>query len=239
MTRPYIHKIKDPKAQPKFSIIILGAGLGTRINGESKPLLKMGGETVIKRQLRLLKAKYGAGVDITFVGGYKYAEVISHIKDDCKIVINERYNETNVAYSLFLGLLATNHRNCLVVYGDLIFDYDALPSISDSSLLVVDDHQMKKEEIGVIVQSRQAVNMLYEPKTKWCQIGYFTPEYTTPLFDYCRVSSHHKHFGYEAINHLLSEVGAINTTQCGGKINEIDLYKDLEEARIKFHEGHM
>jgi choline kinase len=234
MTRHYIHKIKENANLGDFSVIILGAGTGTRINGECKPLLKIGSECIAKRQIRILKSKYGKNTDIIFVGGYKYAEVVSHIRGDCRILINERYNDTNVAYSMLLGLLATNKKNCLIVYGDLVFDFDSLPELSNKPFLLVDDHQFKKEEIGVIVQSNQIVNMLYEPKTKWCHIAYLTSDYSTALFNYCKASLHHKHFGYEAINDIINNVGPLNLVKCKSLISEVDTYKDLEEARTKF-----
>lgn len=235
MGRDHIFKIKkNAKKIQDFSVIIPAAGLGTRVGGESKPLLKIGNEYLIQRQIRILKERYGQNLEIIAVLGYKNPEIISVLKNSCNIIINERFNTTNVVYSIYLGLLASMKKSSMLLYGDLVFDYDALPEINEDSLLLTDDKQMKKDEIGVLLQGTNIVNLIYDTNTKWCQIGFLTEEYLKNLFDYCKLAIKHKHFGYEALNYCISELKPIKSVPCQGKIVEIDTFKDLENAQKIF-----
>ena len=72
-------KINKPS---KYSVVILAAGIGKRLNipGFSGPkcLLKIDGKTLIQSQLENL-AKRGF-VDISMVVGYRHLEIINTIK---------------------------------------------------------------------------------------------------------------------------------------------------------------
>ena len=85
--------------------IILAAGRGTRLNGgdrrEPKALVRLGGMSLIERQIRVLRA---AGIrDIAVVVGCEADRVRSHCGPGITYIENERYAETNSLYSLWLA----------------------------------------------------------------------------------------------------------------------------------------
>jgi amidophosphoribosyltransferase len=84
-------------------------------------MIDIGGESIIERQIRLLKA---CNIEnIIVVVGYKFETVV--ISNDVKKVVNFEYNSTGNAYSLSLALQFV-YDDCIVLDGDLIFQKSAL-----------------------------------------------------------------------------------------------------------------
>lgn len=85
--------------------IILAAGGGSRLraasNGTHKGLLKVGEQSFIEHQLKLL-GSLNIG-EVCVVVGHKADQVRSVIGDAAEYVINPRYAETNSLYSLWLA----------------------------------------------------------------------------------------------------------------------------------------
>src|SRR5687768_4185473 len=84
--------------------IILAAGRGSRLNGGKgdmpKCLVTVGGETLLARNARILRA---AGVnDLTVVVGCA-ADTVRRSIPDATFVDNPRFAETNSLYSLWLS----------------------------------------------------------------------------------------------------------------------------------------
>ena len=85
--------------------IILAAGKGSRLNGTAgespKCLVKVGGETLIERQIRMLRR---AGIDdIVVVVGCQAEQVRRACGQDITYVENSEYAQTNSMYSLWLA----------------------------------------------------------------------------------------------------------------------------------------
>ena len=123
-----------------MKVIILAAGMGSRLrpltNDKPKCMIKLLGQTLIERQIKIFHS-YGIN-DITIVTGYK-----SKVVDipDVNYVNNVNYETTNMNESLFRALLKTEMceectsgcRECngtglspakpiLVTYGDIAFE---------------------------------------------------------------------------------------------------------------------
>jgi len=123
-----------------MKVIILAAGMGSRLrpltNDKPKCMIKLLGQTLIERQIKIFHS-YGIN-DITIVTGYK-----SKVVDipDVNYVNNVNYETTNMNESLFRALLETEMceectsgcRECngtglspakpiLVTYGDIAFE---------------------------------------------------------------------------------------------------------------------
>src|SRR5512132_1294933 len=85
--------------------IILAAGVGSRLQvlsgGKPKCLVEIGGRPLILHQLEAL-ADHGIG-PVLIVAGYKSEEVRAVVGDRAEFVINDRYQETNSLYSLWLA----------------------------------------------------------------------------------------------------------------------------------------
>jgi choline kinase len=121
--------------------IILAAGRGSRLNGESsntpKCLVRLGGVSLVERQIDTLHA---CGVhDIVVIVGCAAEEVRAHCGTGVRFVENAQYASTNSLYSLWTArhLLADGFvvMNCDVVLHPRLLD-DLLTAHHDDALLI-------------------------------------------------------------------------------------------------------
>jgi L-glutamine-phosphate cytidylyltransferase len=148
--------------------VILAAGRGSRLGprfaGLPKCLLRIGGVTLLERQLASLRF---AGVRaITVVAGYEAARVSAVCAGLAEITVNERFAETNSMYSLWLARpqLAGGF---IVMNGDVLFHpqllKDLLSSRHDDALLVAFRDQAATpfgdEEMKVKVRGGRVVDI--------------------------------------------------------------------------------
>ena len=88
----------------ELGAVILAAGLSSRM-GDFKPLLQIGGETLIGRVISMMK---NAGAEpVVVVTGYRKNELEEYLKEskesDVVFVHNERFRETQMLESFLLG----------------------------------------------------------------------------------------------------------------------------------------
>lgn len=114
--------------------VILAAGRGTRLGDRTKEMpkgfLEVGGETLIERSIRLLKAN---GIDNIIVGvghkGTAYEDIAEQY--DLTIYYNDEYSTTESMYTL---VCADPHitGDFLLLESDLLYDISALETILSS-----------------------------------------------------------------------------------------------------------
>lgn len=107
--------------------IILAAGQGSRLRPLTdhipKCMVKVGDKPILLRQLDTLQA---AGIeDIVVVAGYKKEKISDN---RITVVENERFDSTNMIYSLFCAEEYLNG-NVLICYGDIIYSKSVLNQI--------------------------------------------------------------------------------------------------------------
>lgn len=116
--------------------IILAAGSGTRLRPLTdkvpKCLLKVGGKTVLERQLEVLSGIFS---DVLIVVGYKKEMILKKFK--LKHVVNEDYQTTNSIHSLWLAKNFLDD-DTLIINGDVLFDKELIKKLVsfDSNVLV-------------------------------------------------------------------------------------------------------
>jgi choline kinase len=141
--------------------IILAAGKGSRLNGTAgeapKCLVKVGGETLIERQVRVLRR---AGVtDIVVVAGCQAGRVRRSCGHHITYVENAKYAQTNSLYSLWLArpLLFEGFvvLNCDVLFHPVLLN-DLLTTRQEDALLLAyrepGDTPFGDEEMKVTVR---------------------------------------------------------------------------------------
>jgi choline kinase len=132
--------------------IILAAGVGKRLkdltDGLPKCLLKIGGRTILERQLEAL-----AGLDVVMVVGYK-AEMIKKLYPKLKYVYNPDFESTNTIHSLGLAL---NGKDALVLNGDVVFDKKIIKLLDKPSCAAVEFKNVHPEEIQVILNDKNEI----------------------------------------------------------------------------------
>ena len=117
-------KSSEQEKNERLTILIPAAGMGRRMKSYGpKCLINIGGITILERQIKILLKLY-PGSDIIVIAGFESDKIRKKIKTKypVRIVNNHKYEDTNVLYSLSLGLQASINRNFLIVYGDLVFN---------------------------------------------------------------------------------------------------------------------
>jgi choline kinase len=111
-----------------LSIIIPAAGVGKRMRSYGpKSLIPLNHEeTVISRQINLLKKLFLHHSEIIVVVGFESEKIIRNLPKWVKVIENENYATTNVARSIGMALRIASNNNVLIVYGDLVFNIHAL-----------------------------------------------------------------------------------------------------------------
>ena len=143
--------------------IILAAGVGSRLQalsgGKPKCLVEIGGRPLILHQLEAL-ADHGIG-PVLVVAGYKADEVRSVVGDRAEFVVNDRYQETNSLYSLWLAREWVDGP-FILLNCDLFFSPDILDRLLDapSNALVYDSTSSRgREQTKVAVKEGRVVDI--------------------------------------------------------------------------------
>ena len=135
--------------------IILAAGKGSRLGeytkGNPKCLLKVGNETILEREIRLLQEVGIAHDDIYIVGGYKY-EMLEDIAPN--LIVNQDYDSKDNAYSLGLALRYVNDEDLLILDSDLVYKAELLEEIiqckNKNALLSIRTNDTE-ESTGIVI----------------------------------------------------------------------------------------
>jgi choline kinase len=219
-----------------IDIIIPAAGSGRRIKVYGcKSLLKITTEeTIISRQIKKIR-KFFENSTIILVCGFESTLLMNNTPKDIVKIENEKFEENNVARSIGMGLRASTANSVLLIYGDLVFNDEAMKVLNphSSCLLTEQNGTMGDDEIGCTVDKEsEVVNMLPDLPTKWCQIGVFCGKELDKLKKYCWSDNRKKYFGFEIINEIIEDGGRFESvTSKSLKITDVDCPKDLNIAR--------
>lgn len=219
----------------QLTVIIPAAGIGRRMKSYGpKSLIKIGNSTIIKNQISLLQT-YIPDVNIVLVCGFKAERLMNETPDYILKIENERYAQTNVVRSIGMGLrAAANSSQVMVVYGDLVFNSEAIKHILlDESCVVVTDQGMGDEEVGCIMDQKHILtNLMYDLPYKWGQIALFANKELKLLKQFCWDEKNSTKFGFEIINQIVDRGGKFKCIHSDDiKIVDIDSSKDISKAR--------
>jgi choline kinase len=215
-----------------LSVIIPAAGTGHRMKSYGpKCLLPISPtETILYKIITNVRSIY-PNSEITVVVGFEADRVIKVLPDDIRIIENQFYQETNVVESLRLALNSIVNKNVLVVYGDLIFNTNAIDGLTnEKSCIVVDSkHNFKNEEVGVTVVDDMVTNFAYGLDTKWGQIIYLENEALLLFKTLCANRKRNKMYPFELFNMIMNEGINIRAIEPKGmEIQEVDSLKDIK-----------
>ena len=243
--------IASAKHQPpsnikgEISIIIPAAGMGRRMksygpkaliplpSGKTNPKTGAPREniTLIERQLRILIDCYPSA-EIFIIVGFQAEKIRHQLKDyPVRFIYNPLHESTNVLYSLGLAFQAVISSGAIIVYGDLIFNTNAVQNLKGESKIIADAYgQMCDDEVGLTIQNKQAMTFAYGLKDKWAQIAYLNGK---ELSLFKEISIHpdtSQWFGYEGLNHVIKHGGNFEVIRPRTmRLIEIDQAKDLEK----------
>jgi len=225
--------IPGKKGGGSLDVIIPCAGIGKRMKSYGpKCLLKFAGETLIERQVRIIKDIYPCS-NIVVTIGFKANKVYNNLPFGTIAVENPIYDITNVMYSIGLALRTCTSNNVLIVYGDLIFNSQTVDGISQEHSKVIVDSQsmMDSEEVGLNITDNQAEHFSYGLLTKWCHILFLTGKELDTFKNISWNFQNSKLYTFEALNMIMENGGIIKTSEPEDKfIIELDSSKDIEKA---------
>jgi choline kinase len=135
--------------EPVTQAVILAAGLGARLGPAAekipKCLMKVGGKTLLRHHLDILR---GLGIDeIIVVAGFGIEQVIAEVPEEVKVVNNEIFSQTNSLYSLWLArdLVAEGF---MLINGDVLAATEIYREVVESggTVLAYDSGSIGEEE---------------------------------------------------------------------------------------------
>jgi CTP:phosphocholine cytidylyltransferase-like protein len=230
-------KTQDKERTKNLSILIPAASIGYRMKRYgAKGLLELpDGIPLLEKQLMVLWGLYPKAEIIVTVG-FQASRFYSEFRQKypVRFVLNDKYEDTNVLYSLGLALQASICRNVLIVYGDLVFNAQAIKGITKggSSVVTKSSGKASKEEVGVITDDNMATNFSYGVPNTWQQIAFLTGKELGLFEDVAFDTEKCRWYGHEAMNHILDKGGKLETFECmDGDITEIDSIKDMENIK--------
>lgn len=220
--------------------IILAAGQGKRLhsytNGLPKCLLKLGSESILEREIRLLLEAGISRNDIYVVGGYRY-ECLMDIAPN--LIINDCYDTKENSYSLAL-VFESVQDDTLILDADLCFETALLEKVLQNpykNVLLSRCSQDLDESTGIVTAENQqivAVGKQYA-NTGYVYISIFKiageiiPDFKHFLMD----EKSEKTWYTSAITELCSQYAFYNMPVTD-KWHEIDFIEDYEETLTLF-----
>ena len=234
-------------------VIILAAGIGSRLRPltlvKPKPLIDVGGEAIIDRQINSFLSN---GIKrITVIVGYKAINIIKYLSKkfpypDCEInyIYNPFFAKTNTVYSLWLASSLLSNCTTFIVNGDLMLTSESISKMLScaNSCLGLSEHQCGKEEVKLQLKNNLVVNIgkgldpinvngEYVGVAKFDQkIGHAYRKALDKVVKSGKINLYYD----DVIQSLLSqyEIQTVNLTKC--QIMEIDSPQDLDNANKVF-----
>ncbi len=157
--------------------IILVAGIGNRLSSRvtdrPKCLVEVGDRTILDWQLQHLRA---CGVrDVVLVTGYLREMVQDHVQAygdmDFSFIVNDRFSETNTAYSLYLARHEMTDE-FLYLNGDVFFHPEVvrrLLTACEPNVLAMERKQCGEEEVKAVLDGTRitAISKTVDPKSAY------------------------------------------------------------------------
>lgn len=217
--------------------VILAAGMGKRMqkysNGNPKCLIPFAGETLLSREIRILKESGFTEKDILVVGGYRH-----EMLEDCgaTLIINPEYAQTDNAYSLGLALRQIENEDVLVMDADLVFEPAILKAIIEDprpNLVLSKLSADLQESTGIVLRDDGTVSAIGK---QYLNSGYvyisifkFAKEVLNNFLDSLLKDRAVKTWYTSALTDLMQEYPFYNLS-VSGKWHEIDFPEDYIET---------
>jgi len=168
---------------------------------------------VIQHQLEVIHSVFGKNCEIILVTGFGANKLMNSTPDHLIKIENEKYEETSVARSIGMGLRAATNDNVVIIYGDLVFNYETLkvPFGNRSAVIVDNAGGMNQSKIGCTYSNKHRLElMLYDLPNKWAQIAYLTGEELQLFKSIVWHPDKKTMYTFEVVNEIISKGGIDN-----------------------------
>ena len=239
--------------------IILAAGMGSRLGrytkDNTKAMVEVNGKKLIENSLDILNE---CGVyEVIIVVGYKKEKLIAFLGEtykDIKIkyIVNEKYNNTNNIYSLYLAKEEFND-DIILLESDIIFEKSLIEKLikdKNKDLVAVDKYQRWMDGTVTILKSDNTISRFVD-KTEfnWNNIDnyyktvniykfskkFLLNKYLPYLEAYIKSEGYNSY--YEQVLSVISSLKSVNLKAMkleSEKWYEIDDAQDLDIATVLF-----
>lgn len=165
---------KSDRVDP-FSVIVLGASYSYREKSYgNKLLLKINGETILQKQLKVFQTLPDT-TEIIYVLGFEAEKIYESLCNKVKTIFNYDYENSGSLKNTLLGVRAATHNRILILHGDMLFTPDNI-SIPDISASWVGIQNVDTQEVGVGVDTGIVTGFNYGMPHKWSRLVYFNTE---------------------------------------------------------------
>lgn len=238
-----------------LSAVILAAGLGSRLrpltDTTPKPLLDVGGQALLTRQLERIAA---AGLrHAVVVTGYLADQVEAHLRRhpppvEVALAPNPLYATTGNCMSVLAARAATGGRGIVIFDGDVVLTGDALARLAadpaTAALLVDRDTPLGPEEMKVLADPQGNVRRLSKQLDPAACLGESigvqkVGGVALPIFwatlEAMRDAGDTQGYYEDAFQRMMQAGVSFRTVSIGHhEWTEIDDLADLEDARARF-----
>ena len=241
ITSPLASAEGDRRDLP-VSFILLAENHGYRMKSYGPiSLVKVGGKTLIERQVDSIRATF-VNYEIIICSGFETSKIYNYVKkqfgarEKIRIVENQVYFHSNCCESIRLCLNNVMNSNIVICGGGVLLTPEYLSSIDlkTPSMLFQDQRQGEEFEIGVIDNNQRLENLsLAACENRWTELTYLTGDTLVQSFYNIVSNPEYKNkFLFEAINswsgrrqvHMKKNQGnpivKINTIKTLKKVNE-------------------
>jgi choline kinase len=212
-------------------VIIPAAGIGKRMKSHGpKANIKIDNKnTVINRAVSILNKSFGK-IQINVILGFQ-KEKIDMSNNNLNFIVNEDFETTNVSKSINIGIKSSKRKDCLIIYGDLVFKKDIFKNFNfENSCIWVEKSDKRNSEIGVNIIDGAVEHFSYGIFPKWAQIVFLKEKDKKIFLEISNNEKTNKWFGYEILNKMIDK-GIIFSVNYIDEIVEIDTYLDIIKAK--------
>lgn len=152
--------------------LIMVAGVGSRLSKKVKHLPKcllvFGGETILSRNIRLLKKN--AVEEVIVIAGYRASLVEEEVQGCAEVVMNPFFRVTNSLASLWFAhkQIELNNDDLIIFNGDVIYEEEVLrraletekspTMLIDTSVTENADYRLRTEDDYIVDQGKELSN---------------------------------------------------------------------------------
>jgi len=224
------------------TIALLSAQPGHRMKSYGPtPLLQLGNETVLDRQIASIKSVFG-NFELIICVGFGSEKVIKFIKEkyskeNIRVVENQVHHHSNCCESARLCLNNTANNKILLCNGDLLIESDLLSSLpTNRSYVVLEEKAFPSLDVGVTINERGHIeNLCFGLEKIWSELTFLDTVGTIETFrKIISLPDYKTKFIFEALNELgktSHKVGFfINTYSPLVKIDNIKTYHKVRRS---------
>ena len=211
-------------------VIIPAAGIGKRMksHGPKANIQIDEKNTIVSRAVSILRKVFGK-IEITIVLGFQKEKI--KLPNDLNEIFNEHFESTNVSKSINIGIKNSKGKDCLIVYGDIVFNKSIFNNFnSDHSCIWVEKSEKRSSEVGVNIVDGNAEHFSYGVFPKWAQIVFLKEKDKNLFLSLSNNIKTEKWFGFEIMNKMI-DAGTKFSVKTIDEIVEIDTYLDIKKAK--------